>query len=35
LKKSIAALERLGRQHLTAYGLLCHLKDDIEAGNSG
>jgi len=35
LKKSIAALERLGRQHLKAYGLLCHLRDDIEAGNSG
>jgi hypothetical protein len=30
LRKSIAALERIGRQHLTAYGLLCHLRDDIE-----
>lgn len=34
LKKSIAALERLGRKDLTAYGLLCHLRDDIEAVNS-
>jgi hypothetical protein len=35
LKNSIAALERLGRQHLTAYGLLCHLRDDIDGGNTG
>ena len=35
VKKSIAALERHGRQHLTVYGILCHLRNDIEAGKSG
>lgn len=34
LEKSIVALERLGRQDLTAYGLLCHLRNDIEVGKS-